>query len=234
MLTSQCCFTGYGPITLPLRHDGYILITAGLRDGLYHADCTVKSANLRMVATASIKADPALVHRRCGHIAVSTLYKLALNGSLDNLPAPEQLRAAMTDPSVCGPCQEGGQKAISFQRNTEQKATKHYSRLHVDIAGPRKHSLGGARYFTVLVDEASNFYWVSTHKTKDHAATFLTDTISGFLKAGHVVKSLRSDRDSVFMSENFQRFSKNATFSMSLLPATLHKRMAAQSVPLVC
>ena len=58
----------------------------------------------------------------------------------------------------------------------------------------------------MLVDEASNFYWVFTHKSKDQAATVLTDTISGFLKAGHMVKSLRSDRDTGFMSKNFQRF----------------------------
>ena len=59
---------------------GHKLISATLRDGLYHADCTVQRSKLHMAATAATKPNTDLVHRRWGHTAMSILHKMSLHG----------------------------------------------------------------------------------------------------------------------------------------------------------
>jgi transposase InsO family protein len=102
---------------------------------------------------------------------------------------------------------EGGQKTASFPRKPiSDRETKPYARLHIDIAGPRASSLGGAKYFTVMVDEATQYYWVFTHRSKDASPEVVMETISGFIRDGHRVKSVKSDRDPAYMSQKFQTF----------------------------
>jgi hypothetical protein len=57
-----------------------------------------------------------------------------------------------------------------------------------------------------LVNEATGFKWVFTHKTKDESASFLMEKIEMFILDGHRVKCIRRDRDSVYSSHSFSNF----------------------------
>jgi hypothetical protein len=60
-----------------------------------------------------------------------------------------------------------------------------------------------------MVDEATQYYWVFTHKTKDASAEVVMEAINGFQRDDHTVKAIKSDRDPVYMSEKFQKFLSN-------------------------
>jgi transposase InsO family protein len=127
--------------------------------------------------------------------------------SISNLPFSDVFAQALKSPEVCGACQEGGQKATSFPRTPASERTcVPYAKLHVDIAHMKTKSAGGAQWFTVLVDEATSFKWVFTHKTKDESASFLMEKIATFIADGHRVKQLRRDRDTVYGSHKFSDF----------------------------
>jgi hypothetical protein len=94
---------------------------------------------------------------------VSTLAKMAQHGAVTNLPPAGTFEAVLANPSVCGACQGGGQKAVFFPRTPiSAKTVQPYAKLQIDISGPRNQSLGGASYFTLMVDEATGFIWVFT------------------------------------------------------------------------
>ena len=111
-----------------------------------------------MYKRQAVQRDATLVHRRYGHVGISTLAKMLRNNVVSNLPAADLFDAALKQLSVCGACKEGGQKKESFPRKL-QKEVKPYAKLHVDIAGPRKKSLGGNQCFTLLIDEVPLFVW---------------------------------------------------------------------------
>jgi transposase InsO family protein len=198
---------------------GRVLVRSTLRDGLFHADCTAKRfsrasqskaavANLQAAPFAAVvQPDAQLVHRRFGHIGMSTLSKMSRCNVVDQLPCAADFDAVLKQPKVCGACQEGGQKKSSFPRTPfSQRECVPYAKMHVDIAGPRTQSLGGARYFTTLTDEATGFIWSFTHKTKDQSAECIMTKLTVFLADGHRVKAIRTDRDPVYLSRKFQQF----------------------------
>jgi GAG-pre-integrase domain len=191
-------------------HDavGNVLVQATLRDGLYHAECSVQRSVAAQSFAAPVVTDSAvLMHRRFGHVGMSTLAKMAKNDVVSNLPSADKFTAALKQLSVCGPCKEGGQKASPFPRTpVSSQPLKPHSKLHIDIAGPRQKSLGGAQYFTVMRCEASHFLWVFTHKTKDESSDLVMSKISSFIADGHRVKELRCDRDPVFLSKKMKQF----------------------------
>jgi hypothetical protein len=182
---------------------GNTILRGVLKNGLYHAHCTAKQFHPTVAAASNVAPTATLVHRRSGHVGMSTLAKTASNDVVSNLPPAEQFMSALKAPSVCGACQEGTQKAQPYPRTPRsQKTLVPFAKRHVDIAGPRKASSGGARYFTVIVDEAPGFMWVGTHATKDHAGDFLIEKIADFVvHQGKSVRAVRCDRDTVFLSQ---------------------------------
>jgi hypothetical protein len=111
-------------------HDaaGALLLKGSLRAGLYYANCTVERHPVPQASTSSVPTNPVtpnahavaldamLVHRRFGHVGMSTLAKMSQHGCVNNLPPAELFTAAMNDASVCGACKEGSQKASPFPR----------------------------------------------------------------------------------------------------------------------
>jgi transposase InsO family protein len=185
---------------------GTVLVRGTLRRGLYHANCTVKQY-AKACATASNNVSPTIIHRRFGHVGMSTLEKMARHQSVMNLPASKVFSEALKSRAVCGACQEGGQKATNFPRTpVSERTCVPYAKLHVDIAHMKTTSVGGSNWFTVLVDEATGFKWVFTHRTKDESSTFVMEKIETFIADGHRVKYIRRDRDTVFGSHKFSEF----------------------------
>jgi hypothetical protein len=138
---------------------------------------------------------------------MSTFEKISRHQSVTNLPPSDVFSQYLKSSSVCGPCHEGGQKSTSYPRTPlSERSCVPYAKLHVDMAHMKKKSVGGANWFTVLVDEATGFKWVFTHKTKDESASFLMEKIKRFIFDGHRVQCIRRDRDSVYSSQSFSDF----------------------------
>jgi hypothetical protein len=64
-----------------------------------------------------------------------------------------------------------------------------------------------------MIDEATQYYWVFTHKTKDASTEVIMEAVSGFQRDGHTVEAIKGDRDSVFMSQKFQKFLSNGSIA---------------------
>jgi hypothetical protein len=126
-----------------------VLVRGTLSHGLYHAKCTVQRNGQRACKTASSKLSPTIVHRRFGHVGMSTLEKMSRHQSVTNLPPSDVSSQYLKNSSVCSPCQEGGQKATSYPRTPiSERSCVPYAKLHVDIAHMKKKSVGGANWFT--------------------------------------------------------------------------------------
>jgi hypothetical protein len=83
-----------------------------------------------------------------------------------------------------------------------------------------------------MVDDATQYNWVFTHKSKDASPETVMEVISGFIRDGHRVKSVKSDRDPAFMSQKFQTFRHAVSSTSPLLEIPLRK-MGVQNALLV-
>jgi hypothetical protein len=60
----------------------------------------------------------------------------------------------------------------------------------VDIAAYPIQSRNGAKWSTVVVDDATNFVWAFTHSLKRQAASFLGAKIEFFQSAGNNIRKI--------------------------------------------
>jgi hypothetical protein len=105
-----------------------------------------------------------LMHRRSGRVGMCTLAKMSQHDSVLNLTSPEMFTAEHRNQSVCGACKEGGQKASPLQHApVPPKIVQPYTKVHINIAGPRKGSLGESQCFTVMRCEAPGFVQYNTN-----------------------------------------------------------------------
>jgi hypothetical protein len=105
---------------------------------------------------------------------------MAQSGVVENLPTAQDFRAAVRYPSVCGACQAGGQRFVSFPRKTlSDRKTRPNARLHVDLASLRKPSAGGVCFFNVMIDQATQYYWIFMHKNEDASAEVVMEAFNG-------------------------------------------------------
>ena len=71
---------------------------------------------------------------------------------------------------VCQSCVDGKHHRNSFPSSINFKATKPLELVYGDIRGPITPStLGGSRYFLLLIDDYSRLIWVSMLKKKSEA-----------------------------------------------------------------
>ena len=63
------------------------------------------------------------------------------------------------DDKNCVDCVKGKSKQKKIAKTTESKATKTGERLYIDISSVNIESYGGSRYWTIVVDDYSNYKW---------------------------------------------------------------------------
>jgi transposase InsO family protein len=80
--------------------------------------------------------------------------------------------------------------------------------LHMDIFGPIAYmSIGGSKYYLVIVDDYSRFTWVFFLQEKSHTQ----ETLKGFLRRaqnefGLRIKKIRSDNGTEFKNSQIEGF----------------------------
>ena len=108
--------------------------------------------NLR-ICLISHSEETTLWHQRLGHLNFKDLAKLSRKSLVRHLPSLNKV-----DNSICKGCQMGKQSKASHKKLTQIGTSRPLELLHMDLAGPtRTESLGGKRYFFVVVDDFSRF-----------------------------------------------------------------------------
>lgn len=109
---------------------------------------------------------------------------------------------------VCDACMLGKHSRDPFPMQTMHRAIKPLELVYTDLCGPiSPPTLGGNRYFMLLVDDNTRYTWIYTLKTKDEALeVFKKFKQDVELETSLKVKSLRSDRGGEFLNRLFTSY----------------------------
>ena len=122
-------------------------------------------------------------HSRMGHTFHSRLLATAKTNNI----------TLTGDPMPCSHCQEAKAKRKPFLMTNATKATQPGERLHYDLSHPLDQSLGGSRYWALLVDQFSKYKITTFLKKKTELGDFIIKTIKQIQNQNMQVKFLRSD-----------------------------------------
>ena len=137
------------------------VIVLGVRDGsLYYLKFVRKSQNEANVA--QVKNRERLWHRRFGHLNEQSMQKLVKEQLVNHLDYD-----TTGEVGVCEACIEGKQCKSSF-KSSETVTSVPLELVHSDVCEKMGHkSIGGAKYFLILLDDKTHYTCVFPLKTKD-------------------------------------------------------------------
>lgn len=181
-----------------------IIATASLVDEMYKLDCAsipsvlltaTKSSDTAMVA----KLDPALWHRRLGHVSLQKLEHIrsAVNG----------MDFTKKSPMECIDCSKGKQSRLPF-KHEGTRATELLELVHSDVCGPMPvESIGRGLYFISFIDDYSRRSTIYIMRHKSEALQKFKEFKSCAEKqTGKKLKKFRTDGGGEFCSEDFEKF----------------------------
>jgi hypothetical protein len=151
------------------------------------------------------KETPELWHKRYGHLSYRGLADVTKKVAGITTPAKEFLQKT-EDGGVCGDCMAGKQTRAPRPASQHPRATRPLRRLYADLCGPfQTTSIGGARYYLLVTDEATRYSMLQPIKTKDDAGEHLMDIIN-YMEAIAGVKTqfIRTDRGGEFINEELE------------------------------
>jgi hypothetical protein len=94
---------------------------------------------------------------------------------------------------TCKDCSESNAKQKGVQKVTADRSVVPGERLFIDITSIKKKSIGGSKFWLVVVDDATNFTWSFFLKQKNHAADAVINLLKKLLGLGCKVKTIRCD-----------------------------------------
>ncbi|XP_059668781.1 uncharacterized protein LOC132313857 [Cornus florida] len=107
-----------------------------------------------------------LWHKRLGHLHFKNLIKILKLKAVKGLPDLN-----FSDNHLCKACQQGKQTKVAFP-SKEINTSSALDLIHMDLCGPtRTTSIGGSKYFMLLIDDFSRMVWVYFLKEKSEAIT---------------------------------------------------------------
>ncbi|KAI5322684.1 hypothetical protein L3X38_031756 [Prunus dulcis] len=157
-------------------------------------------------------------HKRMGHLHLKGLNQLKEKGMVHGLPHLE------TVDGVCDGCQLGKQHREWFPKDQAWRASTPLELIHMDLCGPMQNeSLGGNKYFMLLIDDFTRMIWVYFLRYKSDALNCFRKFKSMVeLQSGYKVKCIRSDRGGEFTSSEFNKLCEEVgiqrQFSMAYTP----------------
>ena len=147
-----------------------------------------------------------LWHQRLGHVSFQTLDKMQKAGLVENLPSFH------VNNSICEVCQLGKQARSPFPSESTWRAKEKLQLLHADLGGPmRTQSVGGSRYYLLIIDDFSRFSWIYFLKEKSEAAeNFMRFKIWVENQTECKIKAIRTDNGTEFVSKKFKEILSTA------------------------
>ncbi|PPR04698.1 LOW QUALITY PROTEIN: hypothetical protein CVT26_015022 [Gymnopilus dilepis] len=193
--------------------DGDVILNGRGSNGIYLLDMgddTVSSqggtASLAFSARSQEKPVPIETwHRRFGHVGVSAIKQAYTKNLLDGL----QITGDVDEKVSCEDCILGKQVAGPYDEEFE-KETEALERVHMDIwVCTRIPSLGGAKYMLLFADGGSSHldpYYLTNKSAEATLEAFKEYRARSEKQTGKKLRTLRSDMDPAFMSEEWQTY----------------------------
>lgn len=146
-----------------------------------------------------LSKDAWLWHGRLGHANFKSLKLLLEKTMVGGVPAidhPEE---------ICEACMTRKQTRGAFRKMAQWHATKPLELLHIDLFGPiTPATIGGNKYFMLIVDDCSRWMSVFMLMSKDEASnTFAKFKSEAENSIGEKIKTVRSDRGGEFLTASF-------------------------------
>lgn len=150
-----------------LNQSGQLVAVATEVNNMFKLDLEVDQSNKCLLTSL-------IWHRRLGHLSDKTLNKMTggavngIKGSFQNQPIG----------ITCRICKEGKQTRLPFVNQGQSRTSNVLEMVHADVCGPMETTtLGGARYFLIMLDDYSKMAFVYLLKTKDHLVQNLKNFI---------------------------------------------------------
>lgn len=192
-----------------------LIAVADLENEVYKLN--VRTPQKQMLAAATV-ATGKTWHRRLGHINSNSLQKMK-DGAVKGLKCKGDFKFSK---NTCIPCNEGKQHRLSFpERGTRAETLLEI--IHADVCGPMEvRSVGGSKYFLVLVDDYTKMAFVYFMKTKDEVFNHFRDFMN--MAENHKerkIKTLRTDNGGEFCGLEFERLlNRNGIIHQKTTPYT--------------
>lgn len=167
------------------------------------------AANL--TSSPSRLIDINILHRRLGHLGIDNC-RLMVNHRL-----VDGIEKVVGKEEFCEGCAYGRSKRKSHPL-TGTTTKRRLERVHIDLCGPIPNSLGGNRYFLLIIDEHTHYHWVEILPKKSDALARLQKwKLEAERETDLKLRYLKSDRGKEFDSREFKEWleSEGITHEMS-------------------
>ncbi|KAJ0621560.1 putative RNA-directed DNA polymerase [Helianthus annuus] len=141
-------------------------------------------------------------HARLGHVNFKSLEELTKKNLVEGVPHIKH------QTELCEGCLISKQTRKPFPKETTWRASKPLELVHADLCGPiTPQTIGGNRFFMLIVDDYCRFMWVYFLKTKDEAfSNFKKFKVKAEKNNKYKVGMLRTDRGGEFTSKEFNQY----------------------------
>jgi hypothetical protein len=148
----NCLFTDIG-VTVFRRSDDLVAFKGVLEGQLYLVDFDRAELNTCLIAKTNMGW---LWHRRLAHVGMKNLHKLLKGEHILGLT-----NVHFEKDRICSACQAGKQVGVHHPHKNIMTTDRPLELLHMDLFGPIAYiSIGGSKYYLVIVDDYSRFTWV--------------------------------------------------------------------------
>lgn len=155
------------------------------------------------VANMVIKAseEAMLWHERFGHLSIQGLQILTRKNMVLGMPKLQKLK-------YCDACFHSKLTRQPYPSGVAWRAKEKLQLVHADLCGPMQvESMGGSRYFFLLIDDFSRMSWTYFIKSKDETFNcFQKFLVMVERETGLKLKTLRTDRGGEFISNEFRNY----------------------------
>jgi transposase InsO family protein len=197
----NCLFTNVGVIVFR-RSDDSIAFKRVLEGQLYLVDFSKNTAELNTCLIAKTNMGW-LWHSRLAHVEMKNLHKFLKGEHILGLTDVH-----FEKDRVCSACQVGKQVGAHHPHKNIMTTDWPRELLHIDLFGLIAYiSIGGSKYFLVIVDDYSRFTWVFFLQEKSQTQ----ETLKGFLRQAQNefrlrIKKIRSDNGTEFKNSQIEGF----------------------------
>ena len=171
-------------------------IKVPMRDNLFILEATPKAEVARALCTnkETHKACAHLWHNRLAHINYKYIQKTAELARGINVQECNKY-------VDCHTCKQVKSRKAPVNKKSDRQSQKPFELVHADIVGPFKATVGGAKYFLLIVDDYSRFTFCYLLKEKREAFQKFRDWVHMIERRfNHKVAQLQTDRGGEFMS----------------------------------
>jgi transposase InsO family protein len=195
----NCVFTDIG-VTVFRRSDDSVAFKGVLEGQLYLVDFNKAELDTCLIAKTNMGW---LWHRRLAHVGMKNLHKLLKGEHILGLT-----NVHFEKDRFCSACQAGKQVGAHHPHKNIMTTDTPLELLHMDLFDPIAYiSIGGSKYYQVIMDDYSRFTWVFVLHKKSQTQ----ETLKGILRRaqnefGLRIKKIRSDNGTEFKNSQIEGF----------------------------